>query len=314
MNYRIRNIMVYSAFAATLLATLADCSRKDEDIPVYEATPERIYDGSLYYASAGCIRCHGTNWKKGAKDFSQKLSPKKTPVDYFETITRGNEKTRKNNVAHDFQSYTDRARWAMANFLFSLAPRQKKSKNIAIHQAALEKRIAEVQAAYKAANAKNHRRWELYEKGTVSITKREAAPALDTLLQDVKLDSGIVVVKVTDEQALNVLKSEGRGATLYSNNCASCHGNNAEGATASKRFGNVDCVYNPKTAEKRKAGVNAKQCAVYVSARDLKGASVDDFKNAHQNTTGVLLPAFLTLSDEDLQEIFTHISSVTTGR
>ena len=169
------------------------CSKKDSDLPVHEPSAQRLYEGSLYYAKAGCHSCHGVAWDgKGSEastvqkekglsptDFKNMKDPAKTPASYFKAITMGNAALNKKDVNHRLQHYTDRGRWAMANFLFSLAPR--------LSGAALDKRKAalarsqnEVRQAYARAEKSGLRRWEL---GYKPAREREPIPNLKDLMK-----------------------------------------------------------------------------------------------------------------------------------
>ena len=170
---------------ALILASAVACS--SEKPPIYEATPDSLYNGSLYYASSeyNCKSCHGTQWdgngpeaknleKDGIKvpSFTDATPPEITPVDYFKAMTVGTANTKKLPSGHAFQSHTDRGRWAMANFLYSLAPAVA-TKDQAKRQEAMTKAMEEAKQAYSES-----RRWNM---GFVPLAERPKSPKLEDM-------------------------------------------------------------------------------------------------------------------------------------
>jgi hypothetical protein len=175
----------HTILAALAIASIGACST--EEPPVYETSPDRLYKGSLYYATSehNCKNCHGVGWDGNGPEaaglseegitvssFIDATPAEVTPVDYFKAITVGTENTRNLPGGHAYQSHTDRARWAMAHYLYSLAPpvaaKDKLKREEAIHNAMLE-----AKAAYKES-----RRWHM---GYTLIPERPQAPELENL-------------------------------------------------------------------------------------------------------------------------------------
>ena len=100
------------------------------DNPVYAQSSTVIYQGSLSYNFAQCANCHGIGYDgKGpeAASFAKKgiavpgftsaeADMQKTYLDYFRTISLASTVI----PEHIYLNYTDRGRWAMAYFLYSL--------------------------------------------------------------------------------------------------------------------------------------------------------------------------------------------------
>ncbi len=263
--------MLACLFAGTFVA---NCAQNDDDIPVYQKTTKRLHDGSLYYATSGCLDCHGTAWdgkgeavppelkvdhyavadraagvqlyksaslksdkrgllargekvgfpvergkqivamdglqgkwlriehpkckensggdkcwlfsghlKHAVPDFTLMTSADKTPLDYFKAITAGSvfNKTLKEKKfkGHDYHELTDRARWAMANFLFSLAPHPQ-GRDAQVRAQAVSKAMNTAAAEYAKAAKLGHRRWQI---GFTPIGQRSKTPTLDELLK-----------------------------------------------------------------------------------------------------------------------------------
>ncbi len=157
---------------------------KEKPLPVYALDQKVLIDGSVYYSEAGCARCHGVSYKgdgpdskslqdeKGflVPDLTRALLPKVTPLDYFKTITMGTEKFKE----HAYQNYTDRGRWAMAYYLYSLSPDPENSDDKKIRALAISSMRDEVEKVYAKT-----RRWEM---GYTPIDKRSKSPELEELL------------------------------------------------------------------------------------------------------------------------------------
>lgn len=219
------------------VAALVSCNR---GAPIYEATPEALHNGSLYYAVSqyNCVACHGTDWKgsgpeaKGLTaqgitlpDFTAPLSPEKTPLDYFKAMTVGTEKTKLLPNGHAFQSHTDRARWAMANFLYLQGqPSSDESKR----KASVEAAMKEVRKTYDS-----NRKW--YMGDNKPSAEREKAPGLSDLLSKAGFtpDAEPSIVPVTDARraaAATAREEHTEGFLVYQANCQKCHGIFGEGA------------------------------------------------------------------------------------
>ncbi|MCR9144948.1 MAG: hypothetical protein NXI24_22110 [bacterium] len=153
--------------------------------PVYEVNRDVIFQGSVYYAQAGCAKCHGVGFDGLGPDATATknetglempgfadvaIAPEKTALTYFKTITMGTEQL----PTHSNQSYTDRGRWAMAHFLYSLTTKPTGPDGHE-HQAALAQADAEIRAAYDG-----NRRWVM---GYKKIEDRPQTPKLEELLK-----------------------------------------------------------------------------------------------------------------------------------
>ncbi len=152
--------------------------------PVYISDRDTLIRGSLYYNEAGCAVCHGIGFQgKGPEaeafakekglavsNFRVELEPEKTPLHYFKVITAGTTRYKD----HAYQSYTDRGRWAMAHYLYSLSKAPKKEKDRILRRQSLmsmKRKIADVYA--------KHRRWEM---GYTPLSERPATLPLEYLL------------------------------------------------------------------------------------------------------------------------------------
>ncbi len=294
--------------------------------PVYASSQQTIFEGSLYYNEAGCSNCHGTAFDgKGPEAASlkeergletpnlTKIAAEKVALDYFKAITVGT----KAMPDHTYRSYTDRGRWAMAHFLFSRAPLPTKEEEIVQRKAALQKAEAETEAAY----SKNSRLWQL---GYLSPEKRSRPPQLNSLIKKLAADSEAVAEadgEAADEkrEAANgrlpvarseVVRSERqqqedlshRGASLYLQNCAACHGRWAEGEAKAVRIGLVNC----ERKERR-------QCNAWLSTTDLAlfSGSRLAFRQAHREKESLLMPSFAALGRQEWQYIYDYVRNVT---
>ncbi len=309
MNYR--NTIIGSM--AVSIALLASCK---EETPIYEATAEALHQGSLYYSvsEANCKSCHGTDWNGNGPearalkrqgltvpDFTAPLSPDKTVLDYFKAITVGTENTKSLPSGHAYQSHTDRARWAMANFLYSLG---KPSSDEARRKKATEAAMKEIRAAYA-----NNRRW--YMGDNTPSAEREKAPALETMLSKAGFTPSreISVVPVSDsrrEATFHAQDSQPEGYGLYRNNCQSCHGVFGEGSQGAVHLGAL-----PGEGE-GKGGIPRLK-TVHASIRDLAevgNLSAGALSSAHdtKDAFGQKSPA---LSEEQWQLLADYIKSIT---
>jgi len=307
MNYRNLSIMAVAASVFVI-----GCNQQP---PIYEPTEEAIHNGSLYYSvsEANCKSCHGTDWKgsgpdakglteRGIKvpDFTAKPAPAKTVLDYFKAITVGTEKTKSLPSGHAFQFHTDRARWAMANFLFSLAKPQTTPKAIKTADEARLAALKEMQSAYS-----KERRW--YMGDNKPSAEREHSSTVEAMLSKAGYTPTreISIVPVSDarrQATFEAQENQPQGYTLYRNNCQSCHGVFGEGAQ-----GAVHLTSLPGTGE-GVGGVPRLQPA-NASIRDLADSG-QQVRTAHADKAafGQKSPA---LTDEQWQILTDYIKSIT---
>jgi mono/diheme cytochrome c family protein len=249
---------------AIALALLVSCQKQ---APIYQATEEAKHNGSLYYSvsEANCKSCHGTDWNGqgpearalkeqglAATDFAAALAPEKTALDYFRAITIGTEKTKALPAGHAFQNHTDRARWAMANFLYSLG---KPSSDEARRQTAITAANKEIQTAYA-----NSRRW--YMGSNKPSAEREKASTLDQMLSKAGFTptGNISIVPVTDsrrEATFHAQEDQLEGYALYRSNCQSCHGVFGEGSQGAVHLSSLDGEGEGKGGYTRRKPVHA---------------------------------------------------------
>lgn len=254
---------------------------------IYESTPEALHNGSLYYTVSqyNCVSCHGTDFKgtgpeakdlndRGIKvpDFTAPLSPSKTALDYFKAVTVGTENTKSLPSAHAFQSHTDRARWAMANFLYSLG---KPSSDEAKHKAAEAAALKEVKAVYDV-----NRKW--YMGDNKPSADREKAPPFSELLSKAGFTpaSEPSIVPVSDARRQTAAEAQANlpeGYALYRANCQRCHGSFGEGAQ-----GSVTLISLPGEGEAVKGFTRRKP--VQPTIPDLADADLkaDALRSAHE--------------------------------
>ncbi len=221
------------------------------------------------YSQENCKNCHGTGWDGKGPDaaasetpvpnFLAAAGPEKTPVTYFKAITVGTDKVKN----HSYQSLTDKGRWALAHFLYSLrkplegdkADQQRKNT---------EAQMAEVRDQYAKA-----RRWNM---GFQPIDQREKAPDLAELvkLADIKTEAGPGTV--SEERRSRM--TGGPGADIYANNCASCHGNFGEGRNITFGMGLINSKADFQGMKKVRAMIATRDLATSreTSAGALKAA------------------------------------------
>ena len=154
----------------------------------YELSKKLLIDGSIYYNQASCANCHGLAYDgKGpaaeklkeerglnVPNLRQTIAAKRIPEDYFKSITIGTEKF----PEHRYNAYTDRGRWALAHYLYTLAPVPIKSSDKIVRNKALRamyKRLSEIYS--------KSRRWNLSKNHTEQQKNtRSTPPALEDLL------------------------------------------------------------------------------------------------------------------------------------
>ncbi len=303
-------VAVRGAIAASLVAVgfsaLVSCGKSE--LPVYETSQEREYLGSVYYAKSDCAGCHGAEWNGEGPDakrmkavgmnptnFTVAAPASKTPKDYFLAVTDpvGYFKANKPEGAsekavmamasgHKYLTYTDKARWNMANFLYNLAPAPE---DTAARKQALSEMEAEVAEVYDG-----NRRWQI---GFPTVEERAVRPGLEDLIKkaSVRIVEENTPAEVSDARmAVRYEKSE--GAELFANNCASCHGNYAEGKKL--RYGLNGMI--PMISGFPRVETLTRQEAVFVTTPDLNRSaalsSQESFKGAHKTSSGMLAPVF----------------------
>ena len=135
-----------------------------KDMKFYQSSPSKIYKGSIYYNQAACSNCHGVSFNgKGPQSsglkipsFTEKILPSKTPLDYFLAITTTNPKF----PEHKYLNYTDRGRWAMTHFLYSLSKPLKTTSEKEERQKAIHKSENLAKKVYS-----QYRNWYNYTQG-----------------------------------------------------------------------------------------------------------------------------------------------------
>ena len=224
---------------------------KDSDQKIYEPTIESINYGSIVYASSevNCKNCHGVDYKgKGpdakdldvpVPDLTGVIAPEKTPLDYFKAISVGTEKTKKNGLQyHAYYSLTDKAKWALANYLYSLAQEPKTNEEKKVRQESLAKAMKEVREIYS-----KNRKWYMGEN--TPSTEREPSPRLEELIQKTNFKTEQdVSVKIPTEKELEAVfvarQNYEEGYHIYQNHCQKCHGIAGEGVQGSQFLGILD--------------------------------------------------------------------------
>jgi len=305
--------------AALCAFVIIGCNRNEK--PVYEATADRLYMGSLLYAKFGCANCHGVDWDGNGPDaaglaengiqttsFVKEITAETTPVDYFKAISdpagyfAEHLKTAKNPVeykkfsaTHVYQNTTDLARWEMANFLYS------KAANSGSNADKVKAELEEAKNVYAG-----NRRWEI---GYVPIAERSTAPALDDLIRKAKIQKEMSMPGVSEERKKAAFDST-PGARLYYSECASCHGNFAEGGVARDRIGLL--ADGPQLENDK--GIPRKAMA-FESILDLRHSSamgsLGAFQSAHANRNDQLTETYSSFTDEEWQELYTYTKRLT---
>lgn len=296
-----------SLFLALLSAVLtaalfAGC--KPTEKAVYVDDAQVRFQGSIYYSQAGCAGCHGAQFDGQGPDNGElkargivtpgfqgvELPPARTPNDFFKVITMGTERL----PSHAYQSYTDRGRWAMAYFLYSLTKAPVGAK-AAEREAALAAARSEAMEAYSRS-----RRWEM---GYKPIGERAPAPALKDLMvaaPAVEQRSAGAVDSARRDRFANAASDPAAG--VYARNCAGCHGEYGEGRSAAQRFGLYPCTNE------------GRYCGAYLSTGDFRSAaamaSVDRFREAHNAEATLNLRGFDSWTDEEWAELYAYVQTV----
>ena len=308
-----KNVFIRIAITAAAL-TLAFCSRKTP--PVYEATTDRLHQGSLYYSQSDCVNCHGPAWDGKGPDAARlgklgivptdftKVDPSKSPADYFKAITgpslafvslagkvqseEGKKEVERLKTAHAYLTYTDAGRWAIANFLFSLNP-EALDKDEAKREESLERGAKETSEAYASS-----RNWAYgYSLDSNPV------PDISAMIQKTAL-SDVLPAALVSEERRRIVSEGGDGAELYANNCASCHGSFGEGRSTN-RFG--------LTNENRDNRLRAALVSTIDLGRSTSIGSPDALKKGHAHP-GQMLPSFENFTREDWQDISNFISKL----
>ncbi len=316
LNYTMRIAAFVNILLITVLSVMMSACSGGKEPPVYTVTAERMYEGSLYYASSDCAKCHGVKWDGDGPDATRlkkigltptnftRANPDRSPADYFQAITgpavffqshpaakseEGGKELSRMAVSHAYLAYTDRARWAVANYLFSLnGPVAEKDQEK--HDTSLERGARDTERAYASG-----RNWEVgYTRDTT------ASPDLNTLIPKAGIVEEESLGQVSDERRIVSLEF-GRGADLYRNNCAQCHGNYGQGGVSSIRFGLIP--------EAKSSAILNRQRAVHLTAVDFAQSpalgSVNAFKDGHTN--GGVSSAYQNFADEDWQELYVFV-------
>ena len=183
---KMNHLIVFCFFALIFLFSHSSCTEKKSSVkklPVYEASPRLLVFGSILYNEAGCASCHGIqfdgrgpeaeelNQQRGlvTPPFRRDLPPKAIPYKYFQAMSQGTPSMKE----HRYQSYTDRGRWAIAYYLYSL------STPIRGHQALIRKKALLKMNQMLSKKYEGKRR---LEEGYIPIEKRSKSPDLDFLL------------------------------------------------------------------------------------------------------------------------------------
>jgi len=302
--------------AVALSLSAAACAGEK---PVYVSTPDKVYTGSIYYVQAECTSCHGGEWDGNGPEtknmkaagfnptsFTGEVPAEKTPVDYFKSISDPAQyfAATKAKVSeadfnrfvgkHTHHNMTDRARWAIAHFLFSRHSGDPYSKN----KSAIDEKMKEVKTVYA-----EKRRWEL---GYTPIAQKSTTPSLDEMISKSlgRADDELSMPSVTDERKTAAVET-GTGASIYRTDCRSCHGEFAEGSVEGPSLG----LLNQGPSIENDKGINRRTMA-YVSVPDLSLTaginSIGDFKKAHGDNSSMMVPSIQNLSDSEWQDLYNY--------
>ncbi|MCS7206026.1 MAG: cytochrome c [Leptospiraceae bacterium] len=274
-------------FLLSIITLMLYCKKEPE---VYEATPDSINYGSIVYASTemNCKNCHGVDYKGNGPeardldvkvpDFTAELTPEKTPLSYFKAISVGTNNTIKDGYNyHAYYYLTDKAKWGLANFLYSLGKEPKDLEIKKQWQEAVARDMKQVKEIYK-----ENRKWYFGENTPAS--ERTPSPDLEKTIQKTNytVAKDISISTLDAKRAEKISKAREDyfdGYVLYQNNCQSCHGVGGEGIQGSSHIGLLDkSRYEPiKDIARRKAA--------YVGIPDLKNTAIskENIQKAHQN-------------------------------
>ncbi len=256
----------FQTFLFLIIITVSGCKN---EVKIYEATPENLHLGSKIYASSefNCKNCHGIDYKgntseakelkeKGipVTDFTGPIPPEKTPLDYFKVISVGTNRTLDGDYNyHAYYNLTDSAKWALANFLYSLGQEPKTKEEIQKRKQALQSAIQEIESIYK-----NNRKWYLGEN--TPSQQREKSRPLQEMLQNTNFKlAQEYPYKILNEQKIQkILEIQNQyieGSLIYVNNCQSCHGIGGEGVQGAANINVLDeSRYEPiKNISRRKS-------------------------------------------------------------
>ncbi len=215
---------------------------------VYEQTPESINYGSLIYASneVNCKNCHGIDFKGNGPeakdldipvpDLTGVIPPEKTYLDYFKTISIGSQRTIKDGVNyHAYYSLTDKSKWGLAHYLYSMGKEPESSEGKKIRKEAIKKANEEIVQVYS-----KNRKW--YIGDNKPSTEREKSVPLNDLIQNtnIQLIGDLPLNILTEKDITRVQEARIQyedGYILYQNNCQSCHGLAGEGVQGSYNLG-----------------------------------------------------------------------------
>lgn len=242
--------MKQSIFLISLFILLYQIHCKKEE-NFYTPSPELINYGSLIYASSevNCKNCHGIDFKGNGPeakdleipvpDLTGSIAPEKTYLDYFKVISVGSPKTIKNGINyHAYYTLTDKSKWGLAHYLYSLGKEPNTSEAKKIRREALKKANEEIIQVYS-----KNRKWYLGDNKPA--TEREKAIPLKDLIQNTntQLTSDISSYILSESDLARVIEARiqyEEGYYLYKNNCQSCHGIAGEGVQGSYYVGLLD--------------------------------------------------------------------------
>lgn len=268
---------------AAIALFLIGCGQKTP--PVYEPSQDQIFLGSVMYSQENCKNCHGNAWDGKGPDaeslgvpvpnFTSAVGPEKTPTSYFKAITVGTDKVKN----HAYQSLTDKGRWALAHFLYSLK-KPLAGEKADVQRKNIEAGMTEARDAYAKT-----RRWNM---GFQPLDQREKAPDLAELVKiaDLKPEGGPGAV--SDERKAR--PHNGEGASLYKNNCESCHGIYGEGRNLTFGMGLIASKNDFYGFKKTRATISTRDLASSGST------SAGGLKSAH-GSGSLLLNNFDSFTD-----------------
>ncbi|MCB1173645.1 MAG: hypothetical protein KDK39_08775 [Leptospiraceae bacterium] len=274
------NRLALSISLLFLTAILLQCTGKVQttDPLVYAHNQAVVYNGSVYYNEAGCASCHGSTYKgdgpeKGTlavPDLTAALPANKTVLDYFKSITAGKD--------HHYLGYTDRGRWALAWFSWSLANGIKAEDGVDgnhIRSQAMAQAMQEINDAYK-----NQRRWFM---GMPDPEQNKAVKPMALHAMAVNTVKPVAMPAVTDE-IRQQRQPEHPGFLLYESNCSLCHGKYGEGTNTGFKLGLTQMCKE-----------RGRMCAAYMPVGALEAIALG---SPHQSS-GLDLPGFEAFSETD---------------